>query len=359
METRRVMNGEVIPVLGIDRQGARGSHRGTYRLATALVVCGLISIACVSRSQARDSGRVAGGLLRLVPPDATVVATVEGLRDHVRAVTASRLASNFRRLPAARAWFQSDPYRQFERSCADIESGLGVKLSDLRDDLVGDAVVLVLRLDPDALPDPRLARGMLLLRARDPGLLERVIARVNASQRGSGELERVVDRTRAETTYHVREFPAVSGRQPEWYVSYPDGTFAFSNSEAMIQGIIDRKARLTAANTGTDRRDTDGPGLGDLPKFKAVQRQLPEPALARIFIDPRAIQRLLAAVPRPNTTSDVRIVAMLERYLAAVEYGGAALTWGADAIVVHAVEHDRSLPVGSLAPPMGRRRSRL
>ena len=102
-------------------------------------------------------------------------------------------------------------------------------------------MVLVLRLPADAPPDPSRARGLLLLRARDPALLVRLIDAINSAQRGSGELARVQDRRRAGTTYHVREFPEDSGRPPEWYVGYPDGTFAFSNSEAMIQGVVDRK----------------------------------------------------------------------------------------------------------------------
>ncbi len=130
-----------------------------------------------------------------------------------------------------------------------------MKLADLRDQLLGDAVVLVLRLDPEAPTDPSRARGLLLLRARDPALVERLIAAVNASQRAGGELERVDDRRRGETTYHVREFPAGSGRPPEWYVSDPDGTFAFSNSEAMIQGVIDRKA---GSRAGVERRPRPG-----------------------------------------------------------------------------------------------------
>jgi hypothetical protein len=340
MKTRRVMSGD-------------GPYRGPSGLAMVWVLFGLIASAGVSPVWADESSRIAVELMRLAPPDATLVVSVEGLRDHVRTLVASPLASNLRRLPAVRAWFQSEQYRQFERSCTDIEAGLGVKLAELRDDLFGDALALVLRLDPDALPDPRQARGLLLIRARDPALLQRIIAVVNATQREKHELDRVTERTRGATTYHVREFLAGSGRPPEWYVSYLDGTFAFSNSESMIQGVIDRKARMSPGKNGPDEgvpngiagRATaaDGPGLGELPRFKAVQRRLPEQALARIFVDPRAIERLLAVVPRSTKPSDLRIVTMLDRYLAAVDYGGAVLTWSADAIVVHAVETiDRS-----------------
>ena len=215
----------------------------------------------------------------------------------------------------------------------EIEASLGLKLATLRDELLGDAVVLVLRLDPDAPPDPRQARGLFLLRARDPALLERLIATVNAAQRNSGELERVEDRTVAGTIYHVRTFPAATGRPPESYVNYPDGTFAFSNSANLIQGVIERKGRASS-----DRTVPSNPGLGDLPKFQAVQRRLPERALARLYVDPRAIERLLAAVPRSSDSSDVRILDVLVRYVAAVDSFGAALTWGRNTIAIHTIE---------------------
>ena len=349
MSMRLLLSGEGSSSLRIRRETDRGRYRGSFQLATAMVLLGLIASLGTSRVEAVDSGRVAEELLRLVPPDATVVVTVEGLRDQVRTLKGSRLLSELRRLPVVQAWFQSEHHRNLQRSFKDIEMGLGVTLAELRDDLIGDALVLVLRLDPDALPDPRQARGLLLVRARDPALLERLVAGVNSSQRESGELERVTDRTRGTTTYHVREFPGAAGRPPEWYVSYSDGTFAFSNSEPMIQALIDRKGRMTSSKTGPGNGvagdgpagapvTRDGPGLGDLPRFKSLRRRLPERALARLFVNPRTIERLLANVPRSSKPSDLRILAMLERYLTAVDYAGAALTWGSDAIVVHAVE---------------------
>ena len=210
----------------------------------AAIWCLALAIVSVGRlAEGADSPGPADDLLRLVPPDSTVVVTVEGLRDQARIIGESRLVADLRKLPVVRSWLDSEKALSLKHSCSQIEAALGVRLADLRDQLLGDAVVLVLRMDPEAPTDPSRARGLLLLRARDPALVERLIGAFNTAQRASGELERVGDRRRAETTYHVREFPAGSGRPPEWYVSDPDGTFAFSNSEAMIQGVIDRKSR--------------------------------------------------------------------------------------------------------------------
>ena len=144
-------------------------------------------------------------------------------------------------------------------------------------------------------------------------------------------------------------FLRAAARPSEWYLTYPDGTFAFSNSESLIQSVIDRKARNLARGTDGAARDAgnsattlDG-GLTDLPRFQAVKRRQNAKALARLFIEPRQVERLIAASPRPGKASDARIMEMLERYLKAVEYAGATLEWNDAGIVLHTVETlDRS-----------------
>jgi hypothetical protein len=323
---------------------------GLFRSCFALLWVVLAMIAARAATAA-PGARPADALLRLVPPDAAVVLSVEGLREQIRAFTASRLAADLQQLPAVKAWLGSEKYQQFEQSRAQIEALLGVNLTDLRDELLGDAVVLALRLPPEAPADASQARGLLLFQARDRALLERLIRVLNTAQKESGELAQVTERQRAGTTYYSREFPPAADRLAEWYVAYPDGTLAFSNSEPMIHAVIDRKGRSRSAQNpprdgaaaagGSAINDSgagNDPGLGDLPRLKAVERRLPEPALARLFVDPRQFERLLAASPRPSKPTDVRIMAMLERYLAAVDYAGAALVWSKGAIEVHTVE---------------------
>jgi hypothetical protein len=308
--------------------------------ASFALACVLPVMLCASVIGAEPVERSADSLLRLVAPDVAVVLTVEGLRDQVHAFSKSRLAAELQQLPAVRAWLESEKYQQFEQSRARIEAVLGVNLTDLRDELLGDAALLALRIPPDGPADSSNARGLLMFRARDPALLERMIRVVNTTQKESGELASVGDRTRGGTTYHVREHPAESGRIAEWYVAYPDGTFAFSNSEELIQALIDRKAPARTAEHPL--RDGDEsrvePGLGDLPGLHAVQRRLPQPALARVFVNPRQIGRLVAAAPRPAKPSDARLMALVERYLTAVDFAGASLVWNDRSIEVQTVE---------------------
>jgi hypothetical protein len=331
---------------GWGRFPGRWADLGSFR--RCLAVSWLILALVTGGLDAAEPPQPADELLRLVPPEATAVLTVEGLRDQARAWADSRLASDLRRLPVVRAWLESDQYRRLERSCREIESFLDVRLAELRDEVLGDAVVLVLQLACQAPSDPSQARGLLLLRARDPALLERLIRAINAAQRNHGELAGVGERRRAGMPYHHREFPAGERRLPEWYVTFPDGTFAFSNSEALIQAVIDRKGRGSdgqadagsggGAKAGVGAGAPITPGLGDLPTFRALRRRQPARALARLFVDPRAIERSLRTAARPRQPGEPRILDMTERYLAAVDYAGAALVWGADAIVLHWVE---------------------
>jgi hypothetical protein len=297
---------------------------------------------------ADEAKRPADTLLRLVPPDVAVVVTAEGLRDQARAFTASHLAQKLQQLPAVKAWLASERFTQFERSRAQIEAFLGSSLAEIRDEVLGDSVVLALRLPADAIAEPSQAAGLLLVRARDQALLKRIVRVINTVQQESGELARIGDIERNGMTYHLREFPAGANRQPEWYVTFPDGTFALSNSESLILAVMDRKRETNAAPGGNRRATSDRApgdqgaasegGLDRLPRFQSVERRLAEHAVVRVFVDPRPVTRLIAASARPRNPAEGKMLAMLEHYLAAVDYAGAELVWDEGSLKLHTVE---------------------
>jgi hypothetical protein len=280
----------------------------------------LLGLALVSAGIARGADAAADDLLRLVPPDAGVTLAVADLRGHVREFLASPLADGLGRLPAVEAWLASPRYRQFETARGEIEGALGVGLAAVRDDLLGDAAVLALRLAPG--DPPEQARGLLLLRARGVDLLRRLVDSSNMIERRSGRLVGLTSRARGEAAYTVRTF-APGGRPEEFYAIFPDGTFAWTNSETMIQGVIDRKA--------------GAPGLGGRPEVVAVRRALPGGPAALLLVDPRFLERVLASNPRAARGEDEPAGALLRRYLGAVAYAGAALEWR-DGFVLHVHE---------------------
>ena len=139
-------------------------------------ILGLELILLATAARAVEPVSPARELQKLIPPDASVVLTVEDLRGQVRELLASRLAAEFPKLPTVKAWFDSEKYEQLETARDQIEGVLQAKLTEIRDQIVGDAVVLALRLPPDSPFDPSQARGILALKshqrprpARPPG----------------------------------------------------------------------------------------------------------------------------------------------------------------------------------------------
>ena len=270
---------------------------------------------------ARGSGP-ADGLFRLVPPDAAAVLAVEDLRGRVREFLESPVAQRFERLPAFQAWIASGRLAQLDEALRKVESALGEKVERIRDELLGDAVVLALRVPPNGRPED--ASGLLLVRVPNRALLDRLIRGINDAHRRSGELSRLAETTRAGVSYWSREFRPASRKPTDYFTVLLDNTFAWSNAEDLIQGVIDRRAR-------------QGQSLADLPKFQQIRHRLPEHAFASLFVAPRFLARVLAALGRPQKPANDRAAALIGRYLGATECIGAALQWR-DGIVLDTEE---------------------
>ena len=355
----------------MDETPQRGNHpnrerppgRKSQRTTWLLMAAGLaMAIVCPwAMANIEDSSRAADALLRLVPPDASACGDGRGtagpdpehrrLPAHRRSppIAGREVMARFREVPAFAAVVRAG------RGGAGREAGRdpGPGARAMRWSWYCGSL-------PATRPIPSQARGLLLLRARDPALLDRLISAFNAAQRDSGELKRVDVRRRGDTTYHVREFPEGSGRPPEWYVGYPDGTFAFSNSEEMIQGVVDRKPpgpslaelALVGGEAG-EHRDRSRPG-----RVAATDRRAskaPGAAAGALYVDPRAVERLLGLATRrleavrsllPGRAAAPSGRGRLCRRRAGLAVGCDRRARGRDA---------RRRPGGCLAPPMGRR----
>jgi hypothetical protein len=261
-------------------------------------------------------------LFRLVPADATAALAIEDFRGHAREFFGSPLAEGFRQLPVYKAWVASERFRKLENAVRRIEKVVGEKVSTLCDELLGDAVVLVLRIPPDGRPDG--ARGLLLTRVGNRALLDRLILGINTAQERSGELARLVRTDREGVAYWTREFRRADKRPREYYTVLDDNTFASSNAEDLIQGVIDRKAGK-------------GRSLAAEPKFRRVRGRLPGHSALSLFAEPVFLKRVLASLKPPRRPPTDRGGEMVGRYLGALEYFGAALRWQ-DGAVLHTEE---------------------
>jgi hypothetical protein len=260
-------------------------------------------------------------LFKLVPREAGATLAIEDLRRHAQEVLASPLTEGFRRLPPVRAWLDSERHRQFAQAKHDIETALHAKVGEIRDGLLGDAVVLVLQ--PSAGGDPGQARGLLLTRVSDPGLLARLIELGNESERKAGALREVVPISRGNDRYYARRFK--TGTKPdEWYATLAGGIFAWSNSESLIQGALDRNQGRQA-------------GLDSDAHFKAVRSALPESALASLYLHPRFLEQLIPSESQASSDRADRGTRALRHYLKALNFAGLALEWR-DGLVLHSHE---------------------
>jgi hypothetical protein len=284
---------------------------------------GLASVVLVlAVTLAAHAASPADALLELAPPDAGATLVIEDLRSHVRTVLDSPLAEAFRQLPAVKSWLASDEFRKFATAREQIQNVLGVSPSTIRDEVFGEAAVLALHAPEGGRPDE--ARGLLLVKVRDRALLDRLIVTINSVEKRDGPLTDVLERKHRGQTYWVRNFR--EGTKPaECYTILGADVFAWSNSEALVRGAIDRRA--------------GEPGLSGLAAFRTVREALPARSAVSLFVDPRFLERAAAAGPPrvPSKPSEVRLAAFLRRYLSAVSYAGAALEWR-EGFVLHVHE---------------------
>lgn len=297
------------------RPEARGRWWSVATGRAALLLTALSAATVVAGEGAADP------LLKLVPADAGLTVAVEDLRGHAREFLASPLADGLRRLPAVARWRESPGVVELRRSLGQVEALLGADLATVRDEVLGEAVVLSLWVPPGRNPDA--ARGMLLVRVADRALLDRLVDGLVAADAKDDSLRRGVDRSYGGVSYRVREF-APGQRDDEYYAKIDEHVFAWSNSEALIRGAIDRRS----ASAG---------GLAGLGPFAETRRGLPSRAAVSLFLNPRFLERVLEQVPDSEKPEQRRLLGALSQYVAALTYAGAALEWR-DGFVVHTHE---------------------
>ncbi|HXG09886.1 MAG TPA: hypothetical protein VNK04_08870, partial [Gemmataceae bacterium] len=170
-------------------------------------------------------------LLRLVPPDVGFCLVIEDLRGRSAAFFASDFARHFRESPLARALAQDPEVRKLLAFDQVLQKQLGISAARLRDDILGDAVVVAYRPGPPGKPEQE--QGLFLVRARDARLLAELVQRLDQVQKESGELKEVEIRTYQGRTYHRRV-----ERKGETYYYRSGPLLALSPQEAMLRQAL-------------------------------------------------------------------------------------------------------------------------
>ena len=172
--------------------------------------------------------------LRLVPPETAICFVVRDLRAHARAVAESPFATWVESSGLLQPLVDSTEVSKLKQLSAVMALQFGVTPDQLRDDVLGDAVVFAYQPGPPGRPDEE--SGLVLVRPRKPDVLAGLVAKVNDLQRTSGELRAIREKSHRGQTYYERE-QAGGGR--EFYVT-AGNVFAYSKQEAAILAVIDR-----------------------------------------------------------------------------------------------------------------------
>lgn len=202
------------------------------RLGVSALVVFLLASA-VSAESPREE------LLRLLPDDVGFCVVLQDLRGHRERLAASPFVADLLNSPLA-AVVRSSPEMQQLLALEKVLKQLGIDWRKLRDEVLGDAIVLAYR--PPAPQQPTREMELALLHARDPKVLADLLTRLNETQKQSGELKDLQTREHAGRKYHRR----VEARQESFY--YLRGPIlAVSSREAAMRAVIDAE---NAAGTG-------------------------------------------------------------------------------------------------------------
>lgn len=253
----------------LSSQGSQAS-RGFPRLAAWLLLGSLLLSAPLRAATPREE------LLRLVPDSVGFCLVLQDLRGHSAALRDSPFVEQLRLSPFAATIRKSEQLKKLDRFEAMMQEKLGFDWTRLRDDILGDALVLAYRPGPPGQPEQE--QGVFLLRARNEKVLAELIERFNKMQKEEGELTDLAERRYKGAVYYRRvEFDKRSEREKRpafYYVHGP--VLALSPQESMLRQVID-----------SDRRDAATPGASG-EAARRLRELDAEDALLAVWINPRA-----------------------------------------------------------------------
>lgn len=172
-------------------------------------------------------------LLHRVPTDSALCLGIQNLRSHVDTLRESPFAmwawDRF-----GNQWKDSPELMVIRGVVLALENQLGITLEEIRNDILGDAIVLAYT--PGPADQPEAERGVLLLHARDPKKLTTLVERLNALQLELREITAVAPRKHLGVEYFSR---TKSDGTNEYYLQSGQ-IFAFSGQEDAIHHVIAR-----------------------------------------------------------------------------------------------------------------------
>ncbi len=226
-------------------------------------------------------------LLRLVPDSVGFCVVIQDLRGHADALRDSPFLQQLSQSPVGVKIRAGDDVKKLDRIESKMREKLGFDWKRLREDILGDALVLAYRPGPPGKPEQE--QGVLLLRARNEKVLVDLIESINKVQRDEGELKAVEECRYKDIVYYRRleRVKCAEGGKPSTFYYLHGPILAVSPQEDMIRQIIDLD-HLRVADA--------------VPESARRLRELDaERALLAVWINPRAfdaeLDSKIAAAP--------------------------------------------------------------
>ncbi len=271
-------------------------------------------------------------LLRSVPPECTLCLVAQDFKGHSQRLAESPFAARLKKSDLGKILMNAEALQKifdFEKVLA---GPLGITFEELRDCIFGDAVLYAYRPGTAAKPDEDA--GILMLKARDPKALAKLVETLNEVQTKSGELKALTEVKLGKLAYFRR---AKDAGETEFYF-LREGVFGFSRDESLVKQVLALEAAPPKVAPFLDAYD---------------RLKLEKAALAAIF-NPRPLdaelKAKLAAAPDDNAKA---ILKQFARIWSATQAAALSLDLGADAeLAVHAAFDPKLLPA-ELKPFLG------
>jgi hypothetical protein len=217
-------------------------------------------------------------------------------------VLGSAFAEQFRASPLGEALRNAPETRKLNAFAELLRNHLDVEWTRVRDQILGDCVVLAYRPGPPGKPEQE--QGVLLLRAGDATLLANVLDRLNEVQKKAGDLKELKARRHQGKEYFCRVLP----HEVQFY--YLNGpVLAFTSREELLQRVMGLEGEGAAAESWLARQLSRLGAAGDL---------------ATLWVNPRAFDAQLAEKAAHAQAGEATVLKTFLGYWQAVD--GVALT---------------------------------
>jgi hypothetical protein len=153
-------------------------------------------------------------LLRFVPPSAGFCIILQDLRGHVARMGDSPFVKQLPDSPLGPALTKAKEVQKLFQIAGQFQLLFGMSIEDVRDKVLGDAVIFVYQ--PGPMDNPDEEQGLLMIRAQSAEPLRQLLDRLNELQRQAGDLKELEERShrgikyicrlesRTTTFYHLR-----------------------------------------------------------------------------------------------------------------------------------------------------------